>query len=157
MPKENMQLTIGVLLTGTVDSNGNPSISAQYSKTSSTPGSDPEVLNPTTGDINLKKMNKTNDYDNRTNMIFNLSGNITQNGNSINFGFPSNPNDAVTITNQNGKANTQLVPISGANACQLIIDNEDNDQGHYTYCLSIALQAQPQPITVPIDPSIINR
>jgi hypothetical protein len=155
--KPDMTLVVNVTVEGSVDVNGVPSISAQYTEGASSPSS-PNVVD-SSGDLDLQYMAyDPNQYDVDTDITFNLSGQILDlNRNPVSFNFPSDPSQAVTIL-LNGQPAVNLRARSGINPMQVIIDDEDNDAQTYTYCLGIYV-ASPAPdgTIVQLDPSIVNR
>lgn len=156
--KPDMSLSVSVVVTGTLDNSGNLAVSAQYAQTASVPVSS-GVVDPG-GDINLKNMAYNgNEYSKDTDITFNLSGQITNpQGGAVNFNFPSNPAEAVTIRKHGGGSTEKLVPRSGNGAMQIIIDDENNDNANYTYCLNLwALTDPPNGQFAQLDPNIVNR
>lgn len=155
--KPDMALLVNVIITGSVDQNGYPAITAQYSQGGSSPNS-PNVVDGC-GNVNLQAMAyDPNQYDVDTDITFNLSGQILDlNRNPVSFNFPSDPSKAVTIL-LNGQPSNNLIARSGSGPMQVIIDDNDNDAQTYTYCLGVYV-ASPAPngTILQLDPSIVNR
>jgi hypothetical protein len=151
----DMSLTVSLVVNGSI-SGTTPSVTAQYSQSASNPESD-NVVDPS-GDINLANMAWNSGFSVDTDITFNLSGQITdQNGNPLAFNFPSDPDQACTITRIGGGKNNQIRPKSGATLMQLIIDDDDKDPTSYNYVLSLTVATQPNPTIVHLDPRIVNR
>jgi hypothetical protein len=97
-------------------------------------------------------------YDVDTDITFNLSGLVVDAyGNRVNFNFPSDPAQAVTIT-QVGHTSNQLTPRAGNSPMQVIIDDENDDSETYNYCLAVEVGSPaPSGTVIRLDPSIVNR
>lgn len=156
--KTDMTLEVNVVLSGSVDASGNSAVSAFYYQGQTVPNSMGVVS--TDGHVNLRNMAyDPNHYDVDTDITFNLAGGIVDsNGLPLNFHFPRNPSDAVTITRRDGGHNNQLRAVSGNSLMQVIIDDDDNDSQTYDYCLHVKVDTQgPGGVMVKLDPSIVNR
>ncbi|WP_156457645.1 hypothetical protein [Altererythrobacter sp. Root672] len=153
----DMSLTLDVTVTGTVDASGNVSVSAIYSQAGSNPVSSNVV--DSSGDIDLNNMAyDSSSYNVDTDITVNLSGQITDtNGNSVNFSFPQQAAQAVTIT-RDGGGNSDINALPGNSLMQVIIDDNDDDGAAYSYCLSLWVEtAPPDGQLVALDPRIVNR
>ncbi len=158
MTKTDMTLEIGVAVSGNIDAGGTLVATATYTQTGADPASQGVV--DQYGSIDLTKMNYDSaQYNSRTDIVFNLSGTITDaSGNSVPFGFPADANSAVTITVPAGGSGTEIVPQSGTSSQQLILDDQDEDGDTYQYCLApVAQPAGGNPIPFQLDPRIVNR
>lgn len=154
--KLDMAVTVIVDLTGTIDSSGILTFSnIGYTQGSSDPTSSGVVAS--NGDIDLTKMQKTDDYSKDTNITFALSGTITDsNGNNVAFSFPSDASQSITIDHGDKGGNSGFSAVFGANVCTLIVSDLDKDAKHHDYCLNIWADYG-DGISKPIDPAIINR
>ncbi|MBO9518206.1 MAG: hypothetical protein J7493_09080 [Porphyrobacter sp.] len=153
----DMTLTLNVTVTGTVDASGNVSISAQYAQAGSNPVSSNVV--DSSGDIDLNNMAYDgSSYNVDTDITVNLSGQITDaSGNNVNFSFPSQSAQAVTIT-RDGGGQSDINALPGNSLMQVIIDDNDDDGAGYSYCLALWVEtAPPDGQLVSLDPRIVNR
>jgi hypothetical protein len=158
--KPAMSLVVGVSLTGMVDDEGKPSISAAYTRLASEPNAirGTDVVDGH-GNIDLEELDfDPHGYVLNTAVTFSLSGMIADTaGTEVQFGFPGDPAQAVTIEPER-EIPSQLTPRSGSDPKQVIIDSENADGATYTYCLGILLGLPaPGGTIVRLDPSFHNR
>ena len=155
--KTDMTLEIQVAVSGHVDQSGAIAANAVYKQTGSNPRSSGVVDRE--GVIDLTKMDFDCDkYNCRTDIIINLTGGLTDaNGGRIEVTFPSDPQQAVSIIPPEGGSQTEIVPVSGGNPCQLILDDRDDDSQTYDYCLKPVAVLSSGSRSFQLDPRIINR
>ena len=161
MPQDNMVCGVNVNVTGTIDSSGKMNATATYTQGATIPQASAGQVVDSQGNINLNNMpNQNNQYSNRTNLFFTISGSVTdQLGNSYLVQLPSNIDSAVTLQTQNGKkAGSELTASLDPNNHQLLAINDSDDNGQtYNYCISVEAVTGNGTPTCPLDPTIVNR
>lgn len=164
MPKENMTVGVNVNIHGTIDSNNQATVTADYSGSSNPPASSGKTVVASDGTIDLTAINRDkNKYKKDVDISYIVGGIVRDSqGNMHGFRWPEDPNNpgsgdlAISVTGKNpGKFTSQI-----ANAFTLVLEDQDDDgeQYHYTLQLHIEpLEMGGSGWTVPIDPVVINR
>lgn len=153
----DMTLAINVTVGGTIDPSVPFKPTVTYVQAGSVPDS-PNVVDPQ-GNVNLPGMAyDPTKYTPDTDISFNLFGTIYgPNNEPVNFSFPSNLSQAITVT-LNGQPAPNIAALAGNSPMQVILDDDDGSGQTYSYALSI-LMAWPDSngTLVQLDPSIVNR
>lgn len=160
---QNMELDIGLALSGHENPDGSWTIEPLYSVTRCVPPSNDVVA--TNGAIDLTKMAKTSDYSNATVISFTISSTVTdKNGKTPNIVFPYPRTDAVEFKappNPGQPAGSEfIVDPTLLDPSVLKFTDIDNSVGTYGYCLNLSCSnASPGStlVLVRLDPPITNR
>jgi hypothetical protein len=150
-PNRNMQLEIGLTVTGTQNPDNSFTLTPTYTQGDTTPTTANVV--DSFGDIDLTLFqDPNNQYSPATDIKFWLNhSNVTdKNGNLLRVTF-SNPPAKF------GPGNTTEFVNLGSMGSQwgCIFTDLDNQSGNYTYCLQLSMGAGFP--SVPLDPQIINK
>lgn len=158
--KTDMTLHVGVRLSGSLDAASQPTVTAAYDQLGSDPPSSGVVS--ANGDIDLNRM----DFDGRrfnkqTDITFTLSGAIDgPSGQSLAFGFPSDPEQAIEVKYQGRSTRDGMTPRAGASPMSVVLDDEDRANRTYEYCLNVQVDsgaAAGERVICALDPLIVNR
>ncbi len=132
---------------------------AVYTLIKAEPGIAADGIVSSDGDVNLRQIRASLDFDSRTEITFELVGSVRCHGGEHPVRFRRCARIAFRIRREGGGRPTpgQFRPFfpDRANRSRLTVDDQNDDDGHYRYCLRI--KAEGCRGHGKLDPSIINR
>ena len=162
--KMDMAVVVQAHVTGTVDADGNPTLTASYPGFRSPPHKDNTVVVGSDGKVDLNNLDyDSSKYTNQIGIWFLLeSSNITGPAPSdpatgtYPCSFPSTADASISIDNDD---NNDFTASFGNPAALYVMDkNKDKNQYNYNLIVWVLLNAQNRTgVEAPIDPVLINR